>query len=260
MAVNFDATIIPDKAEVWVAHKADVTDITTMYPDTPTDDLQALGWEHVGLVDAEEGIPLSPEIEVVEYDAFGYPRFRVKLRKGKLDTGFTILEDNVVTRRIVLPGSAPNKIGIPKDVQIYVLYRAVDEDRTLVWVSERPGAAQITGASGFVEGELWTRTVTMLHSANSDGDAFHVVAVPIVKVFTIAVGVTAYTVTVDGEPTASITAMTNAALQTALRALPNVGASGVTVTGSSGGPLTASFIVPVSVVSASGTGGTVTVA
>lgn len=175
MAVNFDATIIPDRAEVWIAHKADVSDITLMYPDSPTDDLDMLGWEEVGLVSADEGIPLSPDIEVMEYDAFGHPRFRVKLRKGKLDTGFTMLEDNEVTRSVALPGSAANKIGIPKDVQIYVLYRVVDEDRGLVWVSERPGAAQVTGATGFVEGELWSRTVTVLHSGNANGDAFHVV-------------------------------------------------------------------------------------
>lgn len=260
MAVNPDLTVIPDKAEVWVAFKADVTDIATMYPATPEDDLDALGWDEVGIVDADEGIPLSPEIEVVEYDGFGYPRFRIKLRKGKLDTGFTMFEDNAVTRRIALPGSAPNKIGIPKDVQIYVLYRVVDEDRGLVWVSERPGAAQLTGATGFVEGEVWSRTITMLHSGNADGDAFHVVITPITKVFTIDVGVTAYTVTVDGEPTASITELTNSALQTALLALPNVGVSGVTVTGTTGGPLTATFAVPVTTVAASGTGGDVTVA
>lgn len=259
MAANPDATIIPDQAEVWVAHKADVTDITTMYPDTPTDDLEALGWEEVGIVDAAEGIPLKPDIEVKEYDGFGYPRFRVKLRKGKLDTGFTMFEDNSVTRRIALPGSAPNKIGIPKDVQLYVLYRVVDEDRSIVWVSERPGAAKVSAATGFKEGELWSRTVDMLHSGNAAGDAFHVVMAAITKVFTIAGGVTGYTVTVDGQPTASISVLTGAALQTALRALPNVGASGVTVTGSSS-PLTASFLVPVSVVSATGTGGTVTVA
>ena len=260
MPVNPDATVIPDKAEVWVAHKADVTDIESMYPATPTEDLAPLGWSLVGIVDAAEGIPLEPDIEVKEYDGFGYPRFRVKLRKGKLDTGFTVLEDNAVTRRIVLPGSAPNKIGTPKDVQIYVLYRYVDEDRSYVWVSERPGAAQVTGSTGIKEGELWSRTVKMLHSGNAAGDVFHVVSEPIVKVFTIAAGVTAYTSTVDGETTASITAMTSTALQTALRALPNVGPAGVTVTGSSGGPLTASFIVPVTDVSATGTGSTVGVA
>ena len=52
MHVNPDLTVIPDKAEAWIAHKADVTDITTMYPDAPDDDLEALGWSLVGLVDA----------------------------------------------------------------------------------------------------------------------------------------------------------------------------------------------------------------
>ena len=68
MPVNPDATVIPDKAEVWVAHKADVTDIESMYPATPTEDLAPLGWSLVGIVDAAEGIPLEPDIEVKEYD------------------------------------------------------------------------------------------------------------------------------------------------------------------------------------------------
>src|SRR4051812_40666015 len=125
-AVNFDATVIPDEAEVWIAHKADVTNITAMYPADVDADLEALGWDLVGLVDADDGIPLDPDIEVKEYDAFGYPRFRVKLKRGKLDTGFVMLEDNEVTRGIALPGSASNKIGIPRDVQIYVLYKFTD--------------------------------------------------------------------------------------------------------------------------------------
>ncbi len=265
MAVNFDATIIPDGAEVWVAHKADVTDIALMYPTNPSADLEALGWDEVGLVDAADGIPLDPNIEVKEYDAFGHPRFRVKLRKGKLDTGFTIFEDNEVTRRIALPGSAHNKIGIPKDVQLYVLYRVVDEDRGLVWVSERPGAAQVTAATGFKEGEIWSRTIKMLHTANALGDAFHVVDWTfddVVKTFTIASGVTGYTVTAGADTTTSITTKTKTALQTALRALPSVQAleaPGVTVDGPSGGPLVATFTEPITPVSATGTGGTVTV-
>lgn len=263
MAVNIDATIIPDGAEVWVAHKADVTDITTMYPENPNDDLEALGWDEVGLVDAADGIPLDPNIEVKEYDAFGHPRFRVKLRKGKLDTGFTIFEDNEVTRRIALPGSAPHKIGIPKDVQLYVLYRVIDEDRGLVWVSERPGAAQVTAATGFKEGEIWSRTIKMLHTANALGDAFHVVDASsddVVKTFTIAAGVTSYTATAGSDTTTAINTKTANALQTALRALPSVQAlpsPGVSVVGPDGGPLAATFTGPITPVSATGTGGTV---
>ncbi|MDD7812624.1 hypothetical protein PP713_08655 [Mycobacterium sp. CSUR Q5927] len=265
MPINPDATLIPDKAEVWLALKADVTDIDGMIPDAPTDDLGALGWEFSGLIDEKKGISLDPSIEVKEYDAFGHPNFRVKLKKGKLKSGFTVFEDNPVTRKIVLPGSASNRIGIPKDVQIYVLYRYVDEDAAggdRVWVALTPAPAETKSHGGFVDGELSSADLVVHHTANAEGDVFEVVDndnTETTKVFTIAAGVTAYTATVDGQTTASVTTMTAAALQTALRALSNVGASGVTVTGSTGGPLTGVFTVPVTVVSAAGTGGTVTV-
>lgn len=259
--VNADATLIPDQAEAWLALKADVTDIAAMIPTAPDDDLEALGWEFSGLLDDKKGIPLDPSGDVKEYDAFGHPNFRTKFRKGKLKSGFTALEDNPVTRKIVLPGSAANKRGAPKDVQIYVLYRFVDEDRTIVWVSLRPALAELKGHGGIIDGELSYAELTVHHSPDAAGDVFQVVGgLPITKVFTIAGGVTAYTVTVDGQPTASISTLTSTALQTALRALSNVGSSGVTVSGSSGGPLTAVFSVPVSVVTAAGTGGTVGVA
>jgi hypothetical protein len=102
-------TLIPDQAEVWLKLASDVTDITTMIPTSVTDDLVALGWEFTGLIDDKKGIPLDPSIEVKEYDAFGHPKFRVKLKKGKLTTGFTALETNTVTKKIVLPGSAPTR-------------------------------------------------------------------------------------------------------------------------------------------------------
>lgn len=262
--INPDATLIPDKAEVWLVLKADVPDINALIPSAPTDDLEALGWEFSGLIDDKKGISLDPSIEVKEYDGFGHPTFRVKLKKGKLKSGFTVFETNPVTRKIVLPGSASNRIGIPKDVQIYVLYRFVDEDAAggdRVWVSLTAAPAETKSHGGFVDGELSSAEIVVHHTANAQGDVFEVVDnSTTAKVFTIPGGVTAYTVTVDGQTTASITLMTSAALQTALRALSNVGAAGVTVTGSTGGPLTAVFTTVVTVVTAAGTGGTVGVA
>lgn len=257
--INPDATLIPDKAEVWLALKDDVTDITAMIPTAPDADLEALGWDFSGLVDDKKGMPVDPSIEVKEYDAFGHPVFRTKLRKGKLKTGFTVFEDNEVTRKIVLPGSAGDKIGAPKDVQIYVLYRFVDEDRTRVWVSLRPAAAELKSHGGIVDGELSFAEIVVHHTTDANGDVFKRIGPPTIKVFTLAGGVTAYTVTVNGQTTASITTLTSAGLQTALRALAGVGASGVTVSGTGSGPFTASFTVPITSVTAAGTGGTVTV-
>lgn len=176
--INPDATLIPDKAEVWLKLASDVTDISDMIPETPADDLATLGWEFSGLIDDEKGVPLTPEIEVMPYDAFGHPRFRVKLKRGTLTTGFTVLETNAVTKKIVLPGSAPNKIGIPKNVQIYVLYRVVDEDVAggdRVWVQLTPAPVEVTAHGGFIDGELSFADLVVHHTADSNGDVFEVV-------------------------------------------------------------------------------------
>lgn len=260
---NPDLTLIPDKAEVWIALKSEVTNLTAMTPTTASADLAALGWQFSGLVDDKKGIPINPEGEVKEYDAFGRPRFRTKFRKGKLTSGFTALEINDATRKIVLPGSASNKIGAPKNVQIYVLYRWLDEDvsgGSRIWMSLRPALAELKSHGGMVEGELSFAEIVVHHTADANGDVFQTIGgLPLTKVFTLGAGVTAYMVTVDGQATSVISTLTSAALQTALRALSNVGSSGVTVTGSGSGPFTAVFTVAVSTVSAAGTGGTVTV-
>jgi hypothetical protein len=260
--VNPDATIIPDHAEVWIALASTVTaggGITPFIPSTPTADLAALGWSFCGLIDDKKGIPITPTIEVKEYDAFGHPLFRTKARKGKLQTGFTALETNAVTQTLVFPGSTSDKIGAPKDNQVYVLYRFYDLTLQRVWVALRPALAEIKAHGGLLDGELHWADVLIHHTNDANNDVFKVVDVPTTKTFTIGSGVTAYTATVNGLTTTSITTMTAAVLQSALLALSSVGSGGVTVTGSSGGPLTAVFTVPITTVTASGTGGTVTV-
>ncbi|WP_292980970.1 hypothetical protein [Mycobacterium sp.] len=265
---NPNLTTIPDEAEVWLILKENVTNIADKIPASVTIDAAALaqlGWEFSGLIDDKKGIPLDPTIEVKEYDAFGRPRFRIKLIKGALKTGFTALETNSTTKKIVLPGSAPNKIGAPKDVQIYVLYRFVDEDRPTIWVTLTPAPVELKGHGGIVQGELSWAELTVHHTTDAAGDIFQVVdesADDVAKTFTIAAGVTSYTATVSGSTTTAIATKTKAALQTALRALPTVQAlpaPGVTVDGPDGGPLVATFTGPVTGVSATGTGGTVTV-
>lgn len=264
--INANATLIPDKAEVWLILKSAVTDPTTLIPTTPTDDLSLLGWQFSGLIDDKKGIPLTPTIEVKEYDAFGHPKFRVKLLRGKLITGFTALESNTTTQQVVLPGSASNKIGTPRNVQVYVLYRFVDDDTTVgsrVWVTLTAAPVELKAHSGIIDGEMTWAELAVHHTTDANNDIFQIVQTySITKTYTIGTGVTAYTSTVDGQTTASISTLTSAALQTALRALSNVGSTGVTVTGTGGAPgtLTAVFTVSVTAVSASGTGGTVTVA
>lgn len=175
MAINPDATIIPDQAEVWLALESDVTSISSKIPSSVSTSLSGLGWEFSGLIDDQKGIPLDPAVEVKPYDAFGHPQFRVKLRKGTLKTGFTALEVNSVTKKVVLPGSASNKIGIPKDIQVYVLYKFTDDETTRIWVSLRPAPIELTNHGGIVDGELSFAELMVHHTADANNDVFQVI-------------------------------------------------------------------------------------
>jgi hypothetical protein len=272
--VNNDYTVIPDEAEVWIIMASSVTGgIASKIPTSISvteSALVALGWERIGYIDDEKGIPLKPTSELKKYNAFGHRNFRAKVKNGELETGFTAIEVlNPVVKKLTVQGSAPNKIAPPRNVQCYLLYRVVDEDTALgtaMWVTLAPCPVQWTNSEGFIEGEKGWYELTVNHTNDSNGDTFQVVDAStddVLKVFTIAAGVTGYTATVDGQTTASITAKTKAALQAALRLLPTVTAlpsPGVVVDGPDGGPLAATFTGPVTAVSATGTGGTVTVA
>lgn len=250
--INPDATLIPDKAEVWIILASDVDSIAAKIPATPTEDLSAKGWLFTGLIDDKKGIPLTPGIEVKEYDAFGHPRFRVKLRKGKLETGFTALETNAATRKIVLPGSAPNKIGAPKDVQIFVLYRFIDEDIARLWVTLTKAPVELKSHGGFIDGELSFAELVVHHTTDANGDVFQIVEVeapgaPDVTTWVVTLtGATGgdFTSAVDGgAPTADTDFdATNAEYQAALVAV--LGAGGATVAGNAGGPYTVTLADP----------------
>ena len=172
MPIDPNATIIPDQAEVWLALKSNVSSISSLIPSTVSSNLTALGWEFCGFIDDAKGISLDPAVEVKPFDAFGKPQFRVKLRKGTLKTGFTVLEDNAVTKKIVLPGSSSNKVGVPKDIQVYVLYKYQDDTAIRIWVSLTPAPIEVVNHGGIVDGELSFAEVVVHHTANSANDVF----------------------------------------------------------------------------------------
>lgn len=243
--INSDATFIPDEAEVWIALKADVPNIAALIPTDADDDLDALGWSHVGLLDEKKGINLNPSIEVKKFNAFGHPKFRVKLKNGELESGFTILEENEVTRQFVLPGSAANKIGAPKDVQIYVLYKVTDNDtETRIWVSLSPAPVEVKDHGGFVEGELASIGCVVHLTNNADGDAFQVVSgATAVSDYLVTLGSPSagdFTLTYKGETTGPIAYNAAAsAVRAALAALDDgYKLADWAVAGSAGGPYT----------------------
>lgn len=255
--VNANATLIPDKAEVWIALKADVTSIATMIPAATGDDLGALGWEFAGYISDDKGISLDPTIEVKEYDAFGHPKFRVKLKKGKLITGFTLLETNETTKKIILPGSTSNKVGAPKDVQVYVLYKYTDEDRTTIWVQLTPAPIEQSGDSGILDGELRWFEMKVHHTTDANNDVFQVVADSGTTQWTATLGTQSsgtFTLTWGGNTTSTIAYNATAAtVKSALVALDDgYTTANWTVAGSAGGPYTITPPVADSAVTGSG--------
>lgn len=253
--INPDASRIWDEAEVYVVARSAVTDILDLIPadvDAAIDPL----WEFVGLLDASAGIPVSPEIEINHFDGFGHPRYRSKAKKGAVTTGFTALEDNSVTRKFVLPGSAANRIGAPKGVYFYTMYVLRDEDIvTDIWVSMRPALFELSGHSGKVEGEQESYEITVHHANDANKDVFARVQTGMPSAWTVTIGSASagnFTLTVGGQTTANIAYNAAAsAVKSALELLTTV--STATVTGSAGGPYSVS-LADGGVLTGSGTG------
>ncbi|NKT99822.1 hypothetical protein GS917_18730 [Rhodococcus hoagii] len=170
-AVNADATRIWDGAETYVIDAADVSDINTLVP-ADVDATLDPKWLFVGLQDADAGVPVTPELEIVHYDGFGHPRYRSKARRGSVTTGFTAFEDNPVTRKFVLPGSAPNRVGAPKGIRFYVLYKFEDEGYTDILITTRPALLELSSHSGKTEAGQESYEMTCHHANDANGDVF----------------------------------------------------------------------------------------
>ncbi|PTR42030.1 hypothetical protein C8K38_111199 [Rhodococcus sp. OK611] len=240
--VNADATRIWDGAETYVIPAADVPngDITPFVPDSVDDPIDPK-WLFVGLQDADAGVPITPELEIVHFDGFGHPRYRSKARRGSVTTGFTAFEDNAVTRKFVLPGSGPNRIGAPKGLRFFVLYRFEDEGYVDILVTPRPALFELSSHSGKTEAGQESYEMTCHHANDPNGDVFiRVESVDGPTEWTVTLGAPTagnFTLTVGGQTTANIVYnAATSAVKSALEALSTVETA--TVTGSAGGPYT----------------------
>ena len=260
----------------------------------PKDTTAALpaDWHAAGLMLGDPGVGMSRSIERTDVNSWQQGRVLERLKNPKADLSFTLLEDNPTVMELVA------QEDVPTVKKRYILLDFLDDaGNRKIWVSlaevrlfvstdnqtQDVKGREITGSLVPVAGKYWKITEGKAPAAPATtagtpapasgtpagntgagntgaGTGGTPAPVSIVKTFTVDPAASAYTVTVDGQTTPSISTITSAALQAALEGLSTVGTGKVTVTGSGKGPFTATFTVTVTAVTAAGTGGTVTVA
>lgn len=147
-------------------------------------------------------------------------------------------------------------------IKTYVV-QAKSGDKRKRYVIEKGRVSEIAETKD-VYNDITKHEATIKSFRNSNGNYIEeyrsTAAAPVVKTVTVGSGVTAFTLSVNGNATSSISYTSGStpasALQSALNALSGVTA---TVTGSAGGPYTVT-LTSGGTLTASGTGGSVTVA
>jgi hypothetical protein len=114
-------------ADVWVADS-----LATPNPadaNTPF----GVGWNLVGLLNGDDGMPESRDEDTADYYAWGGILVRSSRKNFKLTKKFTVLEDNQVTRDLAWPGSTDTLVVVPKPVPKKAAFVTRDE-ATGLWV------------------------------------------------------------------------------------------------------------------------------
>lgn len=102
----------------------------------PVDADAAFGvtWDLVGHLDGDAGFTDSIDEDVNDLYAWG-ALMRTTRKNFKMTRGFTVLEDNAVTRELLWPGSTAAKLYIPRPQRIKIAFETRDGDKTLRFIS-----------------------------------------------------------------------------------------------------------------------------
>ncbi|MEU1506429.1 hypothetical protein [Kitasatospora sp. NPDC005748] len=107
-------------ADVWVASSlatANPTDANTPF---------GAGWNLIGLLDGDDGMPESRDEDTADYYAWGGIIVRTSRKNFKLTKSFSALEDNAYTRALLWPGSSSSQIVVPKPVNTKIAFETRD--------------------------------------------------------------------------------------------------------------------------------------
>ncbi|MFV0315446.1 MAG: hypothetical protein ACK5O2_00595 [Microthrixaceae bacterium] len=142
----------PDNASIWA--DADVyvgdTDATD-----PADIDTAFGatWDLVGLLNGDAGFTDAIEEDVQDHYGWGV-HVRTSRRNFKLTRGFTVIEDNDVTRELLWPGSTAAKLYQPRPQRIKIAFETRDGAKKLRYISAFEAEVGWDGDINWSEAEL----------------------------------------------------------------------------------------------------------
>ncbi|MFI0914306.1 hypothetical protein [Streptomyces abikoensis] len=95
--------------------------LTAVSPATITDPFPA-EWGLVGLLDGDDGFTESRDEDTDDKYAWGGILVRTSRAHFKLTKSFTALEDNLLTRSLIWPGSTDTQLIVPKPDRIKIAF------------------------------------------------------------------------------------------------------------------------------------------
>lgn len=163
----------PQNAALWT--DADVYIADNINAKIPADETEPFGdeWELVGLLDGEDGFTTTREYgEDESHFAWGSILVRKSRGQFELTKGFSALEDNPATRKLIWPGSKPGKIIVPKPSPIKMAFETREGDKVHRLITSLYAEVDLDGDVVENENELTKYELIATIFPTGDGELF----------------------------------------------------------------------------------------
>jgi hypothetical protein len=112
-------------------------------------------WGHVGLLDGDEGLTHSRDVDSQDYFAWGGILVKTSRRNFKHTAKFMALEDNPTTRSLIWPGSSPGSIVTPRPIPGKIAFETRDDSGKIRrLISAGSALVELDGDIKDAEGDL----------------------------------------------------------------------------------------------------------
>lgn len=142
----------PSNASIWADADVYVGPTTASVP-SDADTAFGVDWDLVGLLNGDAGFTDSVDEDVTDHYAWGL-LVRTSRKNFKLTRGFTVIEDNEVTRDLLWPGSTASKLYQPRPKRIRIAFETRDGTKTLRYIAAYQAEVGWDGDINWSEADL----------------------------------------------------------------------------------------------------------